>query len=402
MKRCIVISPVPPYATLCKIMFLDDIIAAGIEVEYWNVAHFTWGWEQSLRHGPAAFPQRIIKTEEELGQALDAESPKTTLINIQASVHRDLIPVYKQVRARNFTTSVVLANPLPDIVYTGIDSIWRNAWKQGIHILKIALPDAYYQSLSTVWRKLSRKKDEDYFYNDEKIPYTPDIVFAQGQLGAQCYPKAHNVPCNWVDYEQWLKERHDPPYPGSEGACVFLDEALCIHPDTEFILNEKLLSAEVSEAYYSSLCALFVKVKKELQISVIIAAHPKARYDGHEFGGRQIIQGHTVACVRGAKVVLSHASATTALAAMYTIPLLLITNNVVKNSYGAFYMPYIKGWSKALDAPVIDSDNLPPLLAPYLRINNTKYQDFLYAHHTWPQYKDRPSGPDVANFIKQL
>lgn len=382
MEKVLVINPLPPYATLCHVLYHKEITSACIEFEYWNVAKFTWGETHSNLHGVAAIPQRIFNSMEELQEALDHEDPDKTLIIVQAWTSPAFFRISSEIKKRNFITSVFWAEPLP----TSEDQETQNNKNSFRGIIK--------KNLKKIIRLCGQRNTE------QSSPTVPDIVFAAGMAAAKKFSWNKIVPCNYADYELWLSRKSLPINPLYRDKCVFLDEAFCMHPDTQIVYGLQSPDAAGCSAYYSAMKHLFDKIEQEFSLPVIVAAHPKAQYMGNEFGNRPIIHGDTLECLRGAKLVASHTSTTSALAAMSGIPILFVKNSITDRY--PFMAPFIHSWSSALGSAIIDANNIPDSLEQHCQINFEKYDSYLNKHMTWAQYKNSPSAPDLISFIKNL
>lgn len=385
MDKVLVINPLPPYTTLCRILFLKELAAAGIQVEFWNVAHFTYGDTQASLHGEAVIPQHIFTSEAEVQIALNQEQPNNTLVVLQAWNHPTMFGISAMLKERGFITAVFWVEQLP--------------WNRNSGFLKqVKRKLQGYKILRSLWKDLKRLCCQNNLQQKEAI--IPDIVFAAGEKAVREYPWKKVIPCNYADYELWLKTRHLAVSPEYTGKCVFLDEAFCTHPDTSFIYGYDALSAEACTTYYESMNHLFDRIENELSLPVIIAAHPKSKYKGNEFGTRPIIYGHTLECMRGAKLAIAHTSTTSAQAAMYGIPIFFVKNSTT-GLYGAS-LSSAKSLSKSLGAPFLDTDNLPSDLKQYCKINLKYYRKHLLNHMTCPKYENKLFTPDLIKFIQTL
>jgi hypothetical protein len=372
MEKIIFISPLPPYKILTKALYIYDLTQNNIEIEFWNVSNFTWGKEYAQRHGEPYIEQLFIDNMDEFDTRIKNVDKRNVIINIQVLEEKKFIPIFSTIKNKNFITSSFPCLPLPA------------ARVNALHPRFIAKKIKH-------WALEIRPK----------LPhrFIPDIVFCPGQLLRQSHTKSRIVPVNYMDYEHWLLDRHLPPHPQSINACVFLDEALADHPDFTLLYGQENLSASAAAQYYATMRGFFDQVECDLGLPVIIAAHPKARYHGGEFGNRPIIQGDTGGCMRGAQMAIGHASSSCAYAAMQKIPLLLASNSIVQARYAS--TTYLDAWSHALNVPVLNTESLPGVLS-LPKVDAAAYERFLRLHHTWPQYKNTPSGPDLINFIKTL
>ena len=108
--------------------------------------------------------------------------------------------------------------------------------------------------------------------------------------------------------------------------CVWLDTYTPYHPD---LANLKIkLDAD---NYYKPLRELFHWIETTYELTVIIAAHPKAEYELHEdaYPGFSIIKNSTGLLVRDAEFVLTAVSTSFMYALVYMKPMIFINQNEV-------------------------------------------------------------------------
>lgn len=87
-----------------------------------------------------------------------------------------------------------------------------------------------------------------------------------------------------------------------KNAIIFVDQYLTGHSD--FLLNGIELPITNKIEYYDECNHFFSVLENKYNTKVIIAAHPKAEYEGSEFDGRKIIYGKTSSLIKNAKIVL--------------------------------------------------------------------------------------------------
>lgn len=112
-----------------------------------------------------------------------------------------------------------------------------------------------------------------------------------------------SVEINHPDYELF-HETHDY-IPIKEDFALFIDEYYPLHPDLVYCYN---LHDADAEHYRELMQSFFSFIEEKYKLKVVIAAHPKARYRGNEFGDRLIIQGKTCALVKASEFVIMHES----------------------------------------------------------------------------------------------
>jgi len=101
---------------------------------------------------------------------------------------------------------------------------------------------------------------------------------------------------------------------------VFLDEYWPYHEDW-VLIGKQLITPE---KYYPKMCELFDYVEASLGCKVIIAAHPRSKYEDKPgiYGERTIIKGKTVKLVKNAQLVIAHDSLSLNFANLFEKPVL--------------------------------------------------------------------------------
>lgn len=156
------------------------------------------------------------------------------------------------------------------------------------------------------------------------------------------YINAHSL-----DYDLYLDSLSDNKVALLEGNyAIFLDEYVPFHPDN---LNRELDAEDFN--YYPDLNNFFLRIENEFHLKVVIAAHPRANYQGfNPFGGRKIFYGETHNLVKYSKLVLTHASTANNFTILYEKPILFINSK----KYSEYFQASIESFAKELDRCDID------------------------------------------------
>jgi hypothetical protein len=155
---------------------------------------------------------------------------------------------------------------------------------------------------------------------------SPDFVVAGGRRSiGRVFPidsRTEILRCHTLDYDLYLREQQQP-LPSRGDYAVFLDEYWPFHPD---FLQEGVPNPVAADVYYPALNRVFEKIERDLGWRVIIAAHPRSRYESSNyFGDRPVIKGETINLVRGSKLVIGHDSTSLNFAIMYRKPVLFLS-----------------------------------------------------------------------------
>lgn len=229
----------------------------------------------------------------------------------------------------------------------------------------------------------------------------PEIVLMSGLAGEndkRLRAVKHKIWAHSFDYDIYMKYRAQAPEADRRYA-VFLDEDLVHHPDYSYI---KIKPVVTGEAYCASLSGFFQKFEQATGIPVVIAAHPRSRYDLHPhlWRGHEVRYGETALLVRDASLVFSHESTAVSFAVLWRKPLLFLTTRELKLS---FIGPRIVCRSTLLKAPLLDVDDQHDTLdkTALFAVNEDAYARYV------EQYIKRPGTPELpvwqvfAEYIQQ-
>ncbi|MBL4700557.1 MAG: hypothetical protein JKX85_04790 [Phycisphaeraceae bacterium] len=115
---------------------------------------------------------------------------------------------------------------------------------------------------------------------------------------------------------------------------TFIDESAHDHPDYDVVGKHAPVDAET---YFKGLRNFFDKVSEDLNLPVVIAAHPKSNYTDQQkkdwFGDRKVISGITPTLIRKCNLVLAHASTAISYAVLNKKPVFILTSNDFEKSY---------------------------------------------------------------------
>ena len=204
-----------------------------------------------------------------------------------------------------------------------------------------------------------------------------DILKAQNHVLYS--KKAHYIHYNSLDYDLYLNNiKFNNNRIITAKYVVFLDEDNRNHPD-----NNVSGISPVGKNYYSELNDLFSKIESKYSVKVIIAAHPRSRYDkiGNPFQGRKVLKFKTFDLVKNAEFVLAHASTAITISVIYKKPTVFLTSR----NYHHAYINSIQFFSEALASTLVDLSTENFRLPDSLEINRKAYEVF---HENYINYKN--------------
>lgn len=191
--------------------------------------------------------------------------------------------------------------------------------------------------------------------------------------------KSRFIYYNNLDYDLYLNnEKVNNKNTFNTKYAVFLDEYNLHHPD-----NNITGLTPVGKNYYSELNSFFSKIESKFSVKVIIAAHPRSRYDkiGNPFQNRKVFKFKTIDLVKYSQFVLAHASTAITMSVIYKKPLVSLTSRY----YHHTYINSIKLFSETLSSTLIDLSTKNYRLPDSFEINNKAYKDF---HENYINYKN--------------
>lgn len=140
--------------------------------------------------------------------------------------------------------------------------------------------------------------------------------------------------CHSLDYDLYLKDKAENPIElgTHKKYAVFLDQFYPYHPEWKV---EKSAFVSTPQQYFDSIEKFFQYIETQSNCEIIIAAHPRARYDLYPecYANRTVIQGETLQLVKNAHFVLAHDSTAVNMACIYNKPVIFFTTDGLQQSW---------------------------------------------------------------------
>lgn len=232
-------------------------------------------------------------------------------------------------------------------------------------------------------------------------PY--DYIFKAGDYGYYgsgmgCeidYKKAKITEVNTVDYDQFLLHKAQICNAKND-YIVFLDQYLPHHPDLSYF-NIRTVAPE---PYFKEVNNFFDKLEALTGQKVIIAAHPKAeRYkEFNPYNNRLVLFNQSNDLVKGASLVLTHASTAICFAICYKKKIALMVSEYLNEALPHFLV-VAKSIEQACGATIIAIDKENDIRIPD-HIDIEKYADFKYKYLTSRKSENQLSKDIFVNFLK--
>ncbi|MFH1369601.1 MAG: hypothetical protein ABII64_10815 [Elusimicrobiota bacterium] len=208
----------------------------------------------------------------------------------------------------------------------------------------------------------------------------PDYILAGGRAFLEALPRPGKdtvtVLGHTLDYDLYLEFKANRPEPLVKGSyAVFLDEYLPYHPDF-LVAGAYKNPFNDPSLYYDEVNLMLSELEKLLKIPVVIAAHPRARYDkvGNRFNGRKIIQSNTINLVANAEIVVTHASTSLNFAVLFNKPVIFMLPEILKSK--VFY-GFIRNFAENLGKTPVDAASIKNIDINVQRaVNTSKYSEY--------------------------
>ncbi len=167
-----------------------------------------------------------------------------------------------------------------------------------------------------------------------------DVVFTAGQVLTEVDQYAKKVvPFNLCDFEHFKQYEFSAEKKVKGKYAVFLDINLAYQSD----LAHCGLPAVTADSYFQSLNRFFDLLEKTHGLKVVIAAHPKANYAGHEFEQREHYRMLTAELVKNAEFVITHTSTALSYAVLNFKPVFFIYTDEMLKIYQDTVIRQIEG-----------------------------------------------------------
>lgn len=294
--------------------------------------------------------------------------------------------LYRELSKQNISYAFIITNAIP---------VYKNKSAGNYFFNKYWLTN-----FARKIKKLNLEKIKKYVFN--RVPSSllmiqfPEFIFAGGYKSLINYkfPIGKKTNIIWghtLDYDLYLKDLRKSSNIKfkDENYIVFCDEYLPLHPE---YIRRNIKPPITPEIYYQTMCKFFYKVEKETGFKVVIAAHPRSKYEEHPdyFDGRKVIRGKTMELVRDSEFVLMHGSTSLNFAVLYHKPVLFLTmvkmeqSRVLSGDVRRFSSELSKGfitidsdykidWDKEL---WIDEEAYANYKEKYIKRRNTKEEFF--------------------------
>lgn len=347
--QVIYLSFVPLTKRIARDWFIDYLIDQGMAVEFWDITYLLRGKVVENFPHDAAYVRHISSME---SLETEIESHRKAVFVILVSKIWAYRKIFRSLTRHECRVVAIEWASMPHIPTFGRKIIFNPV---------------------KLFKKLRNKFHSVLLNRQWYIKYY-DIVFAAGEVMLRKSGGAsRKISIALCDYEQYdLASKIEGRF-FAEKYAVFNDIYLPFHSD----ITSNGMKCINSDVYFSEINEFFSLIEEKYGIDIIVAAHPKAKYGGNEFNGREIIHEMTPYLVKNAEFCIYHFSTSISYAILENKPSLFIYTDSMEHLYGSEFMPYIRAASSYLDAPLInisDPDEISKLEMP--NVNLDRYQRY--------------------------
>ena len=228
-----------------------------------------------------------------------------------------------------------------------------------------------------------KSKINQYFFNNIIgifFNIKPDYLFTAGKKFLNDKKKkCIIVKGNSWDYSRYVRElkKNKKNININSDYAVFLANSGPKYPTDSHLYKTKV--TESVKNWYGGLNRFFNNLENKFDLKVIIATHPKAKFEKKipYLGNRRAYKNSAMELVKNCKYVITHQSTSLSYATIYKKPIFFIYTNETKKNPGVF--KYNKFLSKLLVGKLINMNNYSKNDINHFKINNlkTKYNNYI-------------------------
>ncbi|MEG1876550.1 MAG: hypothetical protein RR146_03145 [Lachnospiraceae bacterium] len=136
-----------------------------------------------------------------------------------------------------------------------------------------------------------------------------------------------------LNYDEYLKANSQPPEKNRKKYILYIDAGdFTIHPDI-VLLGGQDHTQKTKQSVKEKLLILFEQLENQFNCEIIISGHPRANYEGNEFGNRKFSLFHTVELVKHAEFVIMSYSTALDYVVLYNKRLLFWWSDLINTKY---------------------------------------------------------------------
>jgi hypothetical protein len=363
------------------------LIDRGFQVEFWECTPFLMPALFETYSPPDAFTFagfKLFRSEQSLLKTIDELTSHDVVFTALGGCHIKTRRIYKRISEKNAPWGSFISGRIP--VPVELKGFWNRIEK--FCESPSLLINFIFKKFPSRWFKLRAFK---YVLVSGAAPissYFTGLIDSQTDI-----LDAHSM-----EYDLYFENRKfgisDKPE-----HIVFLDAFGPFHPDHLVFKTQFPCS---TEDYYGNLNSIFKTIEKKFGLNVIIAAHPKSKYEEMPdlFEGRQVIRGETHDLVKNSKFVLTSASTSVHFAVIYKKPIIFLAMNPSKTNQLDLKINHVA--SMFGKVPIHWPENCSVDFEKEIEIDEEKYSQFLNNYIKKSGSPDRHSWDIFADYLESL
>lgn len=386
--KVIYIRYIPLTAKVYEDFYLQQVMAAGIVVEYWDISKLFFADVSQLEDSSDLCTTLHFTSYYQLEEKISSLDRVRTLFISIMTLDGGQKKLYYLFTKYNCTLGIIGRNMFPQYSFKS-----KSLFKRLLYMSPSKLM-TFIDNKLLGW-KMQRGRIKGY-----------DVVFLGGRYGWQGIGniskerlvKAENIKINSDDYDIYLKLREYKNRLVDGEYILFLDEYLPLHPDVELLK----MNIVTPEEYYPQLNAYFDRIEKQFGMPVIIAAHPKAlRYKKENFfNGRSVYFGKSAMLSKDAYLVLAHDSTSINYPVAFGKRLHFITSDNLAEKCKSIHLN-ILNFAEYLGCNVQYFNHPDESINVVEKINTERYTAYKYDFQTSPETENILSVSIFINYLKE-
>lgn len=225
------------------------------------------------------------------------------------------------------------------------------------------------------------------------------VVAGAAALNDRRVQRAEHIWVHGFDYDIYLRYRNEgreveTPY------AVYLDGDLVFHPEYELYGEKPIVTAQ---CYYPAMNHFFDRLEYITGLKVIIAAHPRSRYDlrAELYAHRVPVLNRTCELVRDASLVMTTQSTAISYGVIYNKPIVYLNTDEYSNSD---HVVFLHEYVSCLSSKIINVDHFSDEdidINTLLKFSSKAYQHYMDTYIKYPDTPDVPIWEIFSVYIKK-
>lgn len=331
-----------------------ELVARGVEVEYWNVSALTYNIKMPL-DDVAGLTKRDFTSLSDFRGYVRKTGSKTTLYLVYMNFDAKTAFCYRELSKQGLSMAYCVNGvqvPITSIKYRianfNLLRVLNNRICRILKCTKLFAP-LKYQLNTCIKAEVDYKIDKS----------TKMIAFNSTDFVASKHVQNLDIQTPYI---------------------VFIDQYLPLHPDIK-VAGMHSINPDL---YYKSINHFFSMIEEQEHCRVVIAAHPIAQsYREHNpFEGREIFFYKTNSLVKKAKGVICHQSTAISFVSIFKKPVIVLTSDDIISNMGLIN-ECCKSNAVILGGRLINMDHIPDDVK-FEPIDEDKYSAYKYNYVTNP------------------